>query len=59
MTTDLQARLCHIEARADEIKRKYTQDKVPADGSDDVAVLCYLISYLAKILGKHLQTGEQ
>ena len=54
--TDMQSRLEVIENWASKVKAKHTTDHVP--GEPDIAVLCYLVSYLAKIVRKHLETGE-
>ena len=55
--TDLQNRLRVVKNRADEIKAKHTSSRVP-DDSDEIAVLCYLVSYLAGIIESHFDTGE-
>ena len=57
--TDMRRRLGVIKERAAEIKRKYTPCNVPSDDDGDIAVLAYLVNYLAVILDKHLESREE
>lgn len=64
--TDLQARLQHIQRRTDELRQSLSEadaGRYPAVTSDQVCEtvkeLCYLLGYVAKIVGKHLETNER
>ncbi len=56
--TDLQARVRLIEETADKIRQEAGADRVPSDKDDPVARLAYCVSYLARIVEKHLCDGE-
>ncbi len=57
--TDLQSRLKFIEQRVDEIKQGVADITRHQDLLRPVSELCYLVGYLAKIVEKHLETGEK
>jgi hypothetical protein len=57
--SDLQMRLALIEEKAEAIKKRHSLDGGIPDGSSDMASLAYLVGYLAAIVKKHLEKGEQ
>ena len=51
-TSDLQNRLRVIEAATNEIMERHQRQ-------EDIGQLAYAVDYLAKIVRKHLETGER
>jgi hypothetical protein len=52
--SDMSSRLEWIEERTKELMRSDSVDKTPA-----IVELTYLVGYLAKLLKKHLESGEK
>lgn len=58
-SSDLQSRLDCIRARMADMQERMIRDAQPTTHTNDIRELASCVDYLARILAKHLETGER